>query len=533
MFAKSVFTCEGKPFFPIGAQAHNSSGYSMEELEDHWKACELLGANSCAIAISWERFEYTEGNFDTELVKDIIEGCRKRELKLILLWFGTWKNGHMKYVPQWVKADRKRFPRVRTHDGYEIGNLSSFSRNTLEGDKRAFCKLMEIIREADPEMETVIAVQIENELGIVGKAIRDFGPEAEQQFKADVPPEVLEKLHSAGSEEYAVQAWKSCGAKENGNWQEIFGRYGDEALQAYSMTCFVEEIAAAGKEILPLPFYVNVWLDQQGMDIAGLNYPAGGPVSKNLFFWMNFAPHLDMVCPDMYQAVKSVYDKTINIYERENNPLYIPETGSNMPLALHVFGAIADHGLTGVHIFGSESVLDENGGLKENALPMRENFQALNAVWPLLVKERDTGRIHAVMQEEFQDEQRMFFDGVRALARFGEFPRGGDYRHAVKKAPVGRGRGLVIQTGEKEFIICGTGFSMAFRDDPPLTCPRVPQQDDQREYFMNYLTVEEGYFDADCVWHPTRIRNGDQTDFGVFVFPDHGAVRVVLDGAAL
>lgn len=533
MFAKSIFTCEGKPFYPIGLQAHNSSGYSMEELEDHWKACELVGANSCAIAVSWERFEYTEGKFDTELVKNIIEACREREMKLIVLWFGTWKNGHMKYVPQWVKADRERFPRVITHDGYEIGNLSSFSRNTLEGDKRAFCKLMEVIKAVDPEMKTVIAVQIENELGIVGKAVRDFGPEAEKQFKAAVPADVMEKLHTAPASEYAVQAWKTCGEKENGTWTEIFGRYGDEALQAYSMTSFVEELAAAGKAIMPMPFYVNVWLDQQGMDIAGMNYPAGGPVSKNLFFWKNFAPHLDMVCPDMYQPVKSIYEQTVDIYDRENNPLYIPETGAGTSLATHVFGAIANHGLTGVHIFGSESLLDVNGGLKESAMPMVGNFQALNAVWPLLVKERETGRIHAVMQEEYQDEQRMFFDGVRALARFGAFGRGGDYRHAAKNLPAERGRGLVIQTGEKEFIICGAGFSMAFRDNPDLTCARVDQQDDQREYFMNYITVEEGYVDEDCVWHPTRIRNGDQTDFGVFVFPDNGAVRVVLDGAKL
>ncbi|MDD6032701.1 MAG: DUF5597 domain-containing protein [Oscillospiraceae bacterium] len=531
MLAKSVFTCGGKPFFPIGAQAHNSSGYSLEELEDLWKACSLMGVNSCAIAVSWERFESEEGRFDTDLVQNIIAACRERELKLMLLWFGTWKNGHMKYVPQWVKADRQRFPRVRTHDGYEIGNLSSFSRNTLEADKKAFCKLMEIIRDCDPGMETVLAVQIENELGIVGRAIRDFGEEAQRQFDAEVPQPVLERLHTADPAEYAVQAWKSCGAKESGSWKELFGRYGDEALQAYSMTCFVEELARAGKEIHPLPFYVNVWLDQQGMDIAGLNYPSGGPVSKNLFFWKGFAPHLDMICPDVYQPTRSAYENTVRIYSREDNPLYIPETGCGMATSLHLFGAIARQGLTGIHFFGAENVVGPDGRLAEQALPMKENFQSLSAVWPLLVKERDSGRIQAVEQEEFADEQRLFFDGVRGLARFGAFPRGGDYRHAEESRRSQRGRGLVIQTGEREFVLCGAGFSMAFRDNPPLTCPKVPQQDDQREYFMDYLTVEEGYFDEDCVWHCVRIRNGDETDFGVFVYPDNGAVRVVLDCA--
>lgn len=106
---ETVFYQDGKPFFTIGAQAHNSSGYSLKELEPVWRACELMEVNTCAIAVSWERFEPQEGGFDDVLVRDIIRTCRARNLKLILLWFGTWKNGHMKYVPSWVKTDHSRF----------------------------------------------------------------------------------------------------------------------------------------------------------------------------------------------------------------------------------------------------------------------------------------------------------------------------------------------------------------------------------------------------------------------------------------
>ena len=95
----TVFYANGKPFFTIGAQAHNSSGYSMEELEKVWNACRLMEVNTAAIAVAWERFETVEGEYDTELVKNIIRKAREEGLKLIFLWFGTWKNGHMKYVP--------------------------------------------------------------------------------------------------------------------------------------------------------------------------------------------------------------------------------------------------------------------------------------------------------------------------------------------------------------------------------------------------------------------------------------------------
>ena len=527
MFPKSVFTCNGKPFFPIGTQAHNSSGYSMEELSDLWKVCDLMKVNSCAIAVSWERFEPEEGTFDQEIVRQIITACRERDLKLILLWFGTWKNGHMKYVPQWVKQDTVRFPRVRTHDGYQIGNLSSFSAETLSADQRAFVKLMETIREADPQKETVLAVQVQNELGIVGRSVRDFGPQAEALYQAPVPAVVVEKLKTADPGEDAVQAWKSCGSRESGSWWEIFGRYGDEALQAYSMSCYVDAIAAAGKNIHAIPMYTNVWLDKQGFDIPGIGYPAGGPVSKNLFFWRTFAPHLDMICPDMYQQSRQDYHDHINRYFRKDNPLYVPETGAGLPSALHLFSAIAQYGLTGVHFFGAESVLSPDGSLRAEALPMKEDFQCLQAVWPLLVRERGSGRIQAVEEQEWSTSQQLFFDGIRMLARFGAFPRNGDYHH--RDVAPKRGRGLVIQKSEREFILCGAGFSAAFRTNPPLTETKVPLQEDQLEHFMNYMTVEEGYFDEDCNWHCRRIRNGDQTDFGVFVYPDHGAVRVVLD----
>ena len=38
-------------------------------------------------------------------------------MRLVLLWFGTWKNTGPSYAPEWVKTDTARFPRMRTRDG--------------------------------------------------------------------------------------------------------------------------------------------------------------------------------------------------------------------------------------------------------------------------------------------------------------------------------------------------------------------------------------------------------------------------------
>lgn len=528
MFADSIFQIKGRPFYPIGTQAHNNSGYSLERLEPVWCACEMMGANSCAIPVSWERIEPREGEFDLEIVAQIVRECRRRSLKLVLLWFGTWKNGHMKYVPQWVKTDHKRFPRVRTHDGYEIANLSTFAGESLAYDRRAFCKVMETLRREDPERDTVLAVQVQNELGIVGRAVRDYGPEAERQYRAPVPRELIERMKRHPEEEIS-RDWLECGAREEGDWETLFGRRGDELLQAWSMARYVDAIAAAGKEIFPLPMYTNVWLDRQNFDIPGVTYPSGEAVTRNLSIWRWFAPHLDMICPDMYMGDQQHYREIAAAYARPDNPLYIPETGCGMPAALGAFRAIAENGLTGLHFFGAESALTAEGGLHPEAKPIREDFQCLRAVEPLLLSLRGSGKIQAAIQEEFGTEQQLHFDGWEVLARYGEYPRGGDYQHKRGEPTTERGRALIFQTGPNEFCACGVATSLAFRKCPPLSVMKVPQEDNQQDYYMDYLCVEDGRFDAEGNWRGSYLRNGDDTDFGVYLFPDNGATRIVLE----
>ncbi|MCI8407137.1 MAG: DUF5597 domain-containing protein [Oscillospiraceae bacterium] len=527
-YPDSVFQAGGAPFYPVGVQAHNNSGYSMKQLEPVWEVCRLVNANSCAIAVAWERIEPEEGRFDLEIVRQIVRACRERSLKLVLLWFGAWKNGHMKYAPQWVKMDHSRFPRVRTHDGYEIANLSSFGGETRALDKRAFCKVMEVLAQEDPQRDTILAVQVQNELGIVGRSVRDYGPEAQRQYEAPAPEGLVDRMKSAPEEEIS-QAWAECGRKEAGSWGELFGRRGDELLQAWSMACYVDDLAAAGKEILPVPMYTNAWLDKQGFDTPGITYPSGGAVVCNLAVWRWFAPHLDMVCPDMYMGDQRHYQMIAGAYTRRDNPLYIPETGWGVPSALGAFRAVAENGLTGVHFFGAESALQADGTLHPEAKPMAENFQCLRAVEPLLLSLRGSGRIQAAIQEEFAAEQQLHFDGWDLVARFGPYPRGGDYQHKRGEPTTERGRALIFQLGPNEFVACGVGVSLAFRKRLPLEQPRTPQMDWQHEHFMDYLLVEDGRFASDGSWTPSYLRNGDDTDFGVYLFPDNGATRILLE----
>jgi beta-galactosidase GanA len=139
---------EGRPYLILGGQIHNSSGWPSE-LPQVWQSMAALHANTVEAPVYWEQFEPQQGHFDFTNVDQIVEGARAHNLHVVLLWFGTWKNGNMHYVPAWVKADPKRFPHTIRPDGEPIDVLSPMSRNTLEADKAAFTALMRHLKQID------------------------------------------------------------------------------------------------------------------------------------------------------------------------------------------------------------------------------------------------------------------------------------------------------------------------------------------------------------------------------------------------
>ncbi len=108
-------------------------------------------------------------------------GCGDQGLRAIPLWFGTYKNGAMDYVPDWIKTDTKRFPRVLDYGGRPIRVLSPHGQATLEADRRAYGELMKHLKEIDAKDQTVILMQVENESGLLG-SVRDYSPEATRLF---------------------------------------------------------------------------------------------------------------------------------------------------------------------------------------------------------------------------------------------------------------------------------------------------------------------------------------------------------------
>jgi len=87
---------DGEPYLMLGVQANNSSAWPAY-LDKVWPAAETLHANTVELPIYWEQLEATQGKFDFSVVDLILRQAREHHVRLVLLWFGTWKNGSSHY----------------------------------------------------------------------------------------------------------------------------------------------------------------------------------------------------------------------------------------------------------------------------------------------------------------------------------------------------------------------------------------------------------------------------------------------------
>src|ERR1039458_10769579 len=161
---------DGKPFLVLGAELNNSSGSSMEYMRPLWPKIAATNLNTVLATVSWELLEPEEGRFDFSLVDGLIQDARRHNLRLILLWFGSWKNGKSTYQPVWVKTNQQRFPIIQDAKGKGLPTLSTLSDANRDADARAFAALMKHVREVDGDAHTVIMIQMENEVGVLGPA---------------------------------------------------------------------------------------------------------------------------------------------------------------------------------------------------------------------------------------------------------------------------------------------------------------------------------------------------------------------------
>lgn len=542
------FSVNGKPFLSIGGQSHNST--ALADTDGIRFACHSvrqLGGNTVAIPVSWVRFEPKEDEYDYDSVKMMIDVVRQQELRLIVLWFGAWKNGTMEYAPSWIKRDTSRFPRVVCHDGTVTTVLSQHASVNFDREKASFCKLIQFLSDYDSERSTVIAVQVENEAGIYGGTRRDFSEYGSRDFEAAVPQELIFRADIDGDSTLG-KSWRKHGSLREGSWRALFGRFGAEACSAWFLAKYIDGLAAAAKEIFDIFLYTNVWIgggDQATWDLAGLEYPSGGAVPSALAIWYTACRALDAISPDIYVQEQGNFLSLQKTYANPESgwPLFIPESHFLPTNALMMFHAFSKLGAIGYHIFGSESAVDAEGELIESATAMRRSISMLRVAGYLILKHRDDGRMHGLYQLVGQSSMNVSLAEYKCWVSFDpEASRATgwialDYRHrcssqveqVTRSLDEEGGRGLLFEVSDREFYLIGHKLRIFLQpyeaEDGhiPVTWLNPALQ----SHAMELISVEEGYFD-DGVYKALRQRSGDELRHGIWAQADCGVIHIIM-----
>lgn len=487
---------DGAPYVVLGAQVNNSSAWPSM-LPKVWPAVHRMQANTVSVPIAWEQIEPTPDRFDFSFLDTLLAQAREHDVRLILLWFATWKNNGPSYAPEWVKLDNERYPRVVTSDGKVLNSLSPHGAATLAADRKAFTALMRHLKAVD-QQHTVIMVQVQNEPGTYG-AVRDYSPAAEKLFQSSVPEALLRRFD-----------------KRRGNWTQVFGADADEYFHAWSIAHYIGQVAAAGKTEYALPMYVNAALRDPFNPGKPGGYASGGPTDNVIDIYQAAAPAIDIIAPDIYMREPAKVNRVLELYAQPDNPLFVAEIGNDRDYARYFFATLGKPALGfvpfGIDYTGyvnyplgakraDEAMVDVFASNYRLLAPWARHWAKLsfeNAVWG--VAQPDDSADRTVDLKEWQ-----------ATVSWNQWQFGmKDWKWPMEiQPPEGRevpdGGVLIARLGRNEFLVAGRNARVTFAPAVPLP--------PTRGFLM--ARVEEGRFDAQGQWTFERLWNGDQTDYGL------------------
>jgi len=483
----------GEPFLMIAGESNNSSGSHVAHMEQTMKSLHESHLNSVFVTVSWEIVEAREGEFDFSSVDELIRIARENEMKLGILWFASWKNGLSPYAPMWVLEDTERFVRVKNSQGENTRTLSPLCKATREADARAYTELMKHIAKVDGEENTIIVMQIENEVGTLGQT-RDFSENANTLFASDVPPGLIEYMvkNENTLEVELKTAWINNGSKTKGTWEEVFGEGDDTDLffMAWHYSRYLDAISVAGKRIYKIPTLANCWMPNPRPDPGKPgSYPSGGPIITVLDIWKAGAPSIDFLAPDIYGRDFKVQADN---FHRHDNPLFIPETNTTRGPGTYAF---AEHDAICFSPFG----IDRRGEV------MSQEYALLSQLAPIILQYQGSGNMFGFYKtpNDSIGSDIQLNDEVKISI---EYRRPYFYRPPVVNSANPNARrqgpdhyGLMIKTGENEFLIAGINLRVTASSTDP-----------EKEVWLK--NAWEGSYE-NGTWIPMALHNGDEAGF--------------------
>lgn len=445
--SQSRLMVDGKPFLILGGELGNSSASCPDDIERHFAKLKAMGLNTVLVPTYWDLMEPVEGQFDFSLTDHVIATAAGHDMKVVLLWFGAWKNSMSCYAPAWFKVDTKRFPRSRTAKGKALEIASAFEPNVFEADSRAFEALVKHVTQTDVR-HTVIMLQIENEIGMLENA-RDHSPKALKAYEARVPSRLTDYLaaHADSLHPKLAKMWEANGKQKRSSWAKTFGTdaCADEVFQAYFYADYVGRLANIARKYTSMPLYVNAALNSRGRKPG--EYPAAGPLAHLIDVWRAAAPSINFFSPDIYDKGFDVWTEQ---YAASGNPLFIPEMRLGDDNGAQAFYAFGEHAALGVSPFAIET--GSVGG------KLSKSYEVLSKLTPFFAAHADSAR-GVLLTQELPEDGWQDGDLDLKFSHFFTLPWDPRARDGSEWPAAGA---MVIKLSPREYILAGTGVVLNF-----------------------------------------------------------------------
>jgi hypothetical protein len=426
--AKALFV-DGRPFLILGLQWDCDSCFSKENMDPLIPEAAKMGCNTAVLPLYWREVEPQEGKFDFAMLDNRIEVARRNGLRIVLVWFATWKNGCLNYAPDFVKSDQKRFRRACQANGTELRNFPCpSSRETFATDQRALQAIFGHLKAVDSVRHTVILFQMENEVGILGTD-RCYCPICTKEF-------------------------------EDAGWSSREPERAAEAFTAHTIARYLDALSATVKSIYPLPVYANCWLAREHA-VPGRDYPSGGPVERVLDVYAAAIKNIDFISPDIYVRGLDTFRAVCKGYSGKGWPLYVAEHGSGKDSRAerNVYYALGEFAAIGFSPWAIDTPFPDEYGpplvdpldrrWSEDAYALRDSYVPIRDAMVPLAMAQKTDRMRFFVQEEADEkESRLPFEGVVVHA---------EYHQRNNMA-----RGIVLRLSKTEFVVLGSGFDARF-----------------------------------------------------------------------
>jgi hypothetical protein len=429
---------DGKPFIILGLQWDCDWCYTPEDMDFQFAEAKKMRLNTASLLLYWREVEPEKGVYDFTMLDHRIEMARRHNMKIVLVWFASFKNACLTYAPDYIRANHKEYRKVHKADGSLVTNCCCpTAKHTHERDELALIEVFKHLKEVDREQHTVILFQMQNEVGILDSD-RCHCPTCEAEFV-------------------------------RGKWAERYGWLAGEAFTAAMIADYCDSLTKTVKDIYPLPVYMNAALPEERANSTAGNHFSnsnrvghfnGGPVRHVLPIWRERIKHVDFLSPDIYQPSYRDFRNFCAEYSWEGNPLYVAEcaTGKGMRAERNAIYAVAEFAAIGFDpwsmtrncpdFMGEPLVNPCDLRWSDDAHELLKSYKIIADVMQPLCHAQNTKNLGFFVQEAAEVGRKVQMGDVWVELR---------YSH-----PLNAARGLIIKLAEDEYVISGLGTYVQF-----------------------------------------------------------------------